>query len=188
MALYEPKWTFDDFIYFYFEWSHILWVGELDDEQTKSLLRLQSLVHAFGGKKFDLLTTESKHDMTFFVEKGLGMGHLPCYYDKILKLRRLIPHIFKYKEEFKNDPPFVIEFFTIIFDTLRLGYNYITAINETDGVDAERQLVCEYKRNVIDKWLDLKAKTLMDALKVLLGQVARKSFTEAELRVKYHFP
>ena len=183
------KWTFPLVIYQYLEnYEHFRWGKSFKSEIFNiELKKLQSLIFAFTGENYNIESSEGRDKIKELFDTAFGMDYLLCSDEQIEALRVLFPHKAKLFDSYQNKKPLIGDFYTLIFDLLHRGFDYIS-MYYAFGLDDVADIVLAYKEKEVDKPIDDKDDILVEAIMVLLGDNFRKVFRREELIDKYKFP
>lgn len=183
------KWTFPLVIYQYLEnYDHFYWGKSFQSEIFSiELKKLQSLIYAYTGVNYNVESAEGRDKIKELFDTAFGLSYLICTDEQIEKLRSLFPHKAELFDLYQDEKPLIADFYTLIFDLLRQGFEYITLFSAF-GIGDVMDIISQYKEKEIDKHVDDKDDILVEAIMVLLGDNFRKSFSRKELIAKYKFP
>lgn len=171
----------DNYYYFKIGYSFMEWPFKVE------LKKLQSLVFAYSGIDYNIESVEGRDKIKELFDNAFGSADLICSDSQIIQLRELFPYKAEVFDQYKSNMPRIGDFYSIIFDLLRLGFEYINLcypVKYPVAVD----IVRTFKAREIDLPVDNKNDILIEAIMILLGDRFRKSFTSTELIRNYHFP
>lgn len=185
----SKKWTFPLVIYQYLEnYDHFRWGKSFKSEFFYiELKKLQSLIFAFTGENYNVESSEGRDKIKELFDTAFGMDYLLCSDEQIEALRVLFPHKAKLFDLYQIRKPLIGDFYTLIFDLLRRGFDYIS-MDYAFGLDDVADIVRAYKGKEVDNPIDDKNDILVEAIMVLLGDNFRKVFRREELIDRYKFP
>lgn len=171
----------ENYCYFKIGYSFMEWPFKVE------LKKLQSLVFAYTGIDYNIESVEGRDKIKELFDNAFGRTDLICSYSQIMQLRELFPYKPEIYDKYKFKMPRIGDFYNIIFDLLRFGFEYITLcypVKYPVAVD----IVRTFKSREIDLPVDDKADILIKAIMILLDDSFRRSFPHSELIKNYHYP
>lgn len=187
------KWGFPQLLYKYIQHrEHFYWkyhYSELDPFKYE-LKILTSVVNALTDNDFEIEDDKDRDAIQELVEFGFGMEDNLCTEEQLVQLIDLFPERVEQFEHFIENKPTVGEFYCILFDILRYGYEYLMTFGmERVKYPPEANIVHTFKYNEIDRAIDNNDDIVIEAMKILLGNdLCGKTFTTHELQEKYNYP
>ena len=128
-------------------------------------------------------------DNEFDIE-DVGMEDNLCPEEQLVHLIDLFPERVEQFEHFIKNKPTIGEFYCILFDILRYGYEYLTTFGiERVEYPPEANIVHTFKDYEIDKQIDDNNDIIIEAIRILLGnEFCGQTFTDQELQERFNYP
>ena len=187
------KWGLPQLLYKYIQHrEHFYWkyhYSELDPFKYE-LKILTSVVNAFTNNNFNIEIDEDRDAIQDLVEFGFGMEDKLCTEEQLVQLFDLFPERVEQFEHFIKNKPTIGEFYCILFDILRYGYEYLTTLGiERVEYPPEANIVHTFKDYEIDKQIDDNNDIIIEAMRILLGnEFCGQTFTDQELQKRFNYP
>lgn len=176
--------------YLYFEY-----VFSSDDKFEKwpwstkiGLKQLQSVLYAFTGNNYDVETEKGRKKIRDAFEGGFGLANSYCNDVQIEQLKELLPVRYNYYSHFDREKPRVGVFYETLFHIVRAGYKYKTIFSGVLCAPKAFSILYDYKSNNIDKYITKHNDIFVEAMKIVLGENFKKTFTIGELIEFYNYP
>lgn len=134
------------------------------------LKRLEYVLNEFTDGDYDVETPEGREEIEEAFYNGFGLGDNFCTREQITKLRKLLPPQKFNFLQIKNVRPRVGQFYEPLFLMLKTGYMYMTLFDDMSCVSDAFRIVKFYKNNGIDKDVNAINATLIEAMKIVLGE------------------
>ena len=153
------------------------------------------VVNALTDNEFDIEDVKDRDDkdrdaIQELVEFGFGMEDNLCTEEQLVHLIDLFPERVEQFEHFIKNKPTIGEFYCILFDILRYGYEYLTTFGiERVEYPPEANIVHTFKDYEIDKQIDDNNDIIIEAIRILLGnEFCGQTFTDQELQERFNYP
>lgn len=152
------------------------------------LKQLQAILFAFSGESFNVEAENGTDKIRDAFNYGFGREYLYCNNEQIQQLKEILPQKYNYFTRFQRKRPRVGQFYETLFRIVCAGYKYITLFSSTSCAPVAFSILNYYKSAQIDRYIDQHNNILIEAMKIVLDENFRKSFTIRELIKDYSYP
>lgn len=186
------KWGFPLLLYKYLQHrSYFYWKGQFNalNPFKYELKILASVVNAFTNNNFNIEIDKNRDAIQELVEFGFGMEDKLCTEQQLVQLIDLFPERVEQFEHFKENKPTVGEFYCILFDILKYGFEYLMTFGiERVKYPPEANIVHPFKDDEIDRRIDYNNDIVIEAMRILLGnEFCGQTFTDQELQERFNY-
>lgn len=183
---------FESMLYKYLDYEYIF----SSDKQFEywpwstqiELKRLQSMLFAFTNENYIVESENGKSKIRDVFKYGFGREDSYCNDGQIQQLKEILPQKYNYFTRFQREKPRVGQFYETLFCIVRAGHKYITLFSGTSCAPVAFSILDHYKSAQIDRYIAKHNDILIEAMKIVLGENFRKTFTTGELIKYYDYP
>ena len=134
------------------------------------LKRLEYVLNEFTGGEYNVETYEGREEIEDAFYTGFGLGKKFCTKEQIDKLKDLLPPQKYNFLRLRGIRPRVGQFYEPLFRMVKAGYKYMSLFDDMNCVSDAFRIIKFYKDNGIDKDISNVNVTLIEAMKIVLGE------------------
>ena len=168
------EWNLETMIYTFLRLEYAIGSTGHFSQRSKmtqcELKRLEYVLNEFTDGEYNVETYEGREEIEDAFYNGFGLGKKFCTREQINKLKELLPPQKYNFLRLRDIRPRVGQFYEPLFRMVKAGYKYMSLFDDMNCVSDAFRIIKFYKDNEIDKDISNVNVTLIEAMKIVLGE------------------